>query len=103
MKNSIITFLIAWLAFGAVHGQGIETNKKSNSSKEEVIHVREHVMVVMKDGTQVEAVVLGRYSNNKYWVRAIGTDKQGAVHKKYLIPISSQVSIKENKGGSSKK
>ncbi|MEO9964799.1 MAG: hypothetical protein ABJF11_03355 [Reichenbachiella sp.] len=46
--------------------------------------IHEHVWVRMKNGNKVEAVILGRHSKNKFWVRKIGHSRQGMVHKKFL-------------------
>lgn len=90
MKKLIVLILISWFSFGASYANSTQENKRVKSGREKVIRVREHALVTMKDGTQVKVVVLGRQTKNKFWVRKIGSKRQGLVHKKYIMPLSAR-------------
>lgn len=96
MKNLIISFLIVSCGFGTVNASRISdyTSNSKKTSIEKTISIRQYVMVTMKDGTLVKAIVLGRVSNNKFWVRKVGDDRQGIVHKKHITPISKKSQAK---------
>ena len=97
MKTIKLLLLILALGLFATH-QGIAQKSKKpkyqkETNKPKAYHVHQHVMVTMKDGTQVEAVVHGHISKKKYWVRQWHSGREGQVHEKYMRALSeSEVS-----------
>ncbi|MEP2026383.1 MAG: hypothetical protein ABJH98_08395 [Reichenbachiella sp.] len=70
-----------------------KSSPKKESAKPKAFHIHQHVMVTMKDGSQVEAVVHSHFSKKKYWVRQWHSGREGAVKEKYLRALSeSEVS-----------
>ena len=55
--------------------------------KEYNFNVGEYVYVTMPNGKEVVAVVRGKISSTKYYVRKYKSDLQGTVNKKYMRPI----------------
>ncbi|UXP31260.1 hypothetical protein N6H18_12965 [Reichenbachiella agarivorans] len=91
-KYLILTILMMLFCFAAMcqdSAQGKGTTK-DDAKKEQAFHIHQHVMVTMSDGRQVEAVVHGHISKNKYWVREYHGGKQGKVKAKYMRPMSEQ-------------
>lgn len=92
MKKLTLIVLLGCLSFGISQANNKVNNKIEsnyhNSKTEKVIRVRQYVLVEMKDGTVVKAIVLGRQGNNKFWVRKVGAKRQGMVHKKHIIPLT---------------
>lgn len=65
-----------------------ERDYKGHDKKYPVYYTHQHVYVTMRDGREVEAIVRGRVSKKKYFVRHYKGRKQGNVHEKYLRAIS---------------
>lgn len=66
-----------------------EGDKKTSKG----FHIKQHVMITMKDGSEVEGVIHSHISKNKYWVRQYHTGHQGKVKAKFLRALSdSEVS-----------
>lgn len=61
---------------------------KTESAKPKAFHIHQHVMVTMKDGSQVEAVVHSHMSKKKYWVRQWHSGREGGVKEKYMRALS---------------
>lgn len=64
--------------------------KETKETKQEAYQVKDHVMVTLKNGKEVEAVIYGHISKNKYWVRQLGSSRQGKVKVKYIRPLSEK-------------
>lgn len=79
------------MLFSAAIASGGKNGGDSKKSNKEVYQIKEHVIVVMKDGREIEAVVNGHISKKKYWVREVGSKRQGKVKAKYMRPVSEKV------------
>lgn len=90
-KIKIILTLLA-LTFSISHATMAQKKEKGKTEKEankpKAFHVHQHVMVTMKDGSQVEAVVHSHVSKKKYYVRQWHSGKEGVVHEKYIRALS---------------
>ncbi|UXX78399.1 hypothetical protein N7E81_13640 [Reichenbachiella carrageenanivorans] len=89
MKKIKIILTLFVLTFSISHvtmAQKKENEKESNKPK--AFHLQQHVMVTMKDGSQVEAVVHSHVSKKKYYVRQWHSGKEGVVHEKYIRALS---------------
>ncbi|MEO9966615.1 MAG: hypothetical protein ABJF11_12535 [Reichenbachiella sp.] len=62
--------------------------KKESAKPKKAFHIHQHVMVTMKDGSQVEAVVHSHMTKKKYWVRQWHSGREGAVKEKYMRALS---------------
>lgn len=97
MKTIKLLLVVFALSIFAAHQGVAQKSKKPKYKKEsktpKAYHVHQHVMVTMKDGSQVEAVVHGHISKKKYWVRQWHSGREGQVHEKYIRALSeSEVS-----------
>ncbi|WP_109830578.1 hypothetical protein [Reichenbachiella versicolor] len=88
MKRKIaITLMMVCLAVGVVLAQ-----KKNNSQESgHAFKINEHVLVTMPDGKQVEAIIHGHVSKKKYYVRQVGSNKQGKVHEKFIKSLEGTI------------
>lgn len=94
MKRLKYIFLGLFVIFLATNKSVAQ--KKSNKSekaqkeskKPKAFHIHQHVMVTMKDGTEVEAVVHSHMTKKKYWVRQWHSGREGAVKEKYIRALS---------------
>ena len=98
----IILSVLALIFFSTQISFAQKKAKKENVSQKEsttpkAFHVKQHVMVTLKDGSQVEAVVHGHVSKKKYWVRQWHSGREGNVHEKYIRALTeSEVSELKN-------
>lgn len=89
IRYLLAAVLVVFLASHSSVGQKRPKFKpQKESSKPKAYHVHQHVMVTMKDGTQVEAVVHGHISKKKYWVRQWHSGREGNVHEKYIRALN---------------
>ncbi|WP_422358749.1 hypothetical protein [Reichenbachiella sp.] len=92
MKTIKLVLMVLALAMFASHQGVAQKSKKpkykSETNKPKAFRVHQHVMVTMKDGSQVEAVVHGHISKKKYWVRQWHSGREGKVHEKYMRALS---------------
>lgn len=96
LASALLIFLGSSVSFAQ---KKYNRKSKTESSKPKAFHVHQHVMVTMKDGSQVEAVVHGHTSKKKYWVRQWHSGREGSVKEKYMRALSdSEVSeLKKSK------
>lgn len=89
-KIILTTTLLLFFATEASFAQSRKSNSKSQKEvkKPKAFHIHQHVMVTMKDGSQVEAVVHGHMTKKKYWVRQWHSGREGAVKEKYMRALS---------------
>ncbi|MCV9386267.1 hypothetical protein [Reichenbachiella ulvae] len=91
LSISLILLSVSFSSLGyGMGGKNKKEEKATQENKQEVYQVRQHVMVTLKSGQEVEAVVYGHISKNKYWVRQIGSSRQGKVKVKYMRPVSEK-------------
>ena len=93
MKRIKIILATALVVLFASHGSFAQKKSKrsksqTESGKPKAFHLHQHVMVTMKDGSQVEAVVHSHVSKKKYWVRQWHSGREGAVNQKYIRALS---------------
>lgn len=93
MKNIKIILAVLFVILVASHDglaqkKAKSTKAKTESEKPKAFHIHQHVMVTMKDGTEVEAVVHSHFSKKKYWVRQWHSGREGAVKEKYMRALS---------------
>lgn len=77
----VLTFM---LLSSVVIAQKDKGEKKSKNA----FQVKQHVMITMKDGSEIEGVIHSHISRNNYWVRQYHNGRQGKVKAKYLRPLS---------------
>lgn len=93
MKNVKLIIALLFVIFLASHeGLAQKKSKKgktnTESEKPKAFHIHQHVMITMKDGSEVEAVVHSHFSKKKYWVRQWHSGREGAVKEKYIRALS---------------
>lgn len=87
----LILFLIMPSLFvpNSIEASHLKTEIKAPArEKPEVFHNGQYVMVTMKNGTEVAAIIHGCKSKKQYWVRKIGGKRQGLVHRRFLRPMT---------------
>lgn len=100
--KTIFLFLVLFIAAGSVsyaqRGKS-KSNARTATEKPKAFHIKQHVMVTMKDGTEVEAVVHSHMSKKKYWVRQWHSGRKGVVKEKYMRALSEGeiAELKKNK------
>lgn len=93
MKNIKLIIAVLFVMLLAGH-EGLAQKKagkgkeNTEATKPKAFHLHQHVMVTMKDGTEVEAVVHSHISKKKYWVRQWHSGREGAVKEKYIRALS---------------
>ena len=50
----------------------------------------QYVMVTMKDGSEIPAIIASVKSKNKYYLRKIGGGRGGLVNSKFLRPMTNE-------------
>ena len=63
-----------------------EESKKSKAPT--TYRYNQFVMVTMKDGSKIPAIISSVKSKNKYWIRQYGGKQRGLVSKKFLRPMT---------------
>ncbi|MEO9806128.1 MAG: hypothetical protein ABJF04_22905 [Reichenbachiella sp.] len=85
LASALLIFMASSASFAQKKYKG---KSKTESSKPKAFHIHQHVMVTMKDGSQVEAVVHSHMSKKKYWVRQWHSGREGGVKEKYMRALS---------------
>ena len=98
MIKKVFTALTIILFF-AFSASAQKQKSKDYNPDHHTFHVHQHVMVTMKDGRQVEAVIHGHVSKKKYYVRQYHSKRQGKVHEKYIRALTEEeiTALKEKK------
>ncbi len=78
--RSFVLLLVIHFASGAV------AQKKKN--RKDCYLYNQCVMVKLKDGSDVPARIASVKSSKQYYVRKIGGNKRGLVHRKFIRPMS---------------
>lgn len=87
VKKIIPVFVFFLVAALSSQAQMMKKTQEYDEDKH-AFHVHEHVMVTMKDGREVHAVIHGHVSRTKYYVREYKSRRQGKVHKKFIRPLN---------------
>lgn len=85
ITSIFLVFVVSSMSF-AQKSKG--SKSQTESTKPKAFHLHQHVMVTMKDGSQVEAVVHSHMTKKKYWVRQWHSGREGAVKEKYMRALS---------------
>lgn len=73
-------------------------NYVKRGDKPVVYHPKQHVMVRMRDGKEVPAVITSMKSKKKYYVRQYGKSRHGLVHERYIRKMTSEEEASLKKG-----
>ncbi len=65
-----------------------EKDKKQKSSEQVNFKFDQYVMVTLKSGEEVPARITSVKSKKQYWIRMIGGNKKGLVHRKHMREMS---------------
>ncbi|SMD31692.1 hypothetical protein SAMN04488029_0037 [Reichenbachiella faecimaris] len=100
LKLILTTLLLVFLTaqVSLAQKKNYKSKPQKESTKPKAFHVHQHVMVTMKDGSQVEAVVHSHFSKKKYWVRQWHSGREGAVKEKYIRALSDDEVAELKKG-----
>ncbi|WP_109830757.1 hypothetical protein [Reichenbachiella versicolor] len=91
MKGKFILGVLLFALFTLI--LNVPVISQSNLSEKTIVDkdlgfsVGEFVYVIMPDGKEIIAVVRGKISDNKYYIRKYKSDLQGKVNKKFLRRI----------------
>ena len=87
IKKILPALVIVLVVAFSAQGQDMKGTQDYDADKH-AFHVHQHVMVTMKDGREIEAVIHGHVSKKKYYVREYHSRRQGKVHEKYIRAMS---------------
>ena len=88
IRKIIATLFVLVLVTGTSLAQ--KKYQDHDQSTTHAFHVHQHVYVTMEDGREVEAIIHGHVSKKKYYVRQVGSNKQGKVHEKYIRAMTEE-------------
>lgn len=91
LKAVVISVLFIVFICQIGYAQTSKTNSSHHSShKEYNFNVGEYVKVMMPNGREVVAIVKGKMTDNKYYVRKYKSDMQGKVNKKFIRAMTKE-------------
>jgi hypothetical protein len=100
LKKIIPAITVMMMIVFVSYGQKEDSEKYD--AKKHAYHVKQFVWVTDKSGNEVECVIHGHVSNHKYYVRQMGSGRQGKVNDKFIRPMS-EAEIESVKKAKSKK
>ena len=95
--KSVFVFFSVFIAFTSF--------SQPSKSKEDKVNYKynQYVMVTLKNGSEVPAVIASVRSTKQYYVRQLGGGKTGLVHRKHLRLMTKEEIVDFKRGRDAKK